>query len=127
MPIARWRRQLRMVQALRLLGAGHQVTEVALLIGYATPSAFTSMFVRGSDVSAILRMKTLEKAPIVCGFYRLQGVQRVLARDVPNGPHVLQGIADRPFCLHSHWESPPLLAPRIRAFWSERGPGASHT
>jgi AraC-like DNA-binding protein len=44
MPIARWRRQLRLVQALRLLGAGHRVTEVAHLVGYATPSAFTSMF-----------------------------------------------------------------------------------
>jgi len=44
MPIARWRRQLRLVQALRLLGAGHRVTEVAHLVGYATPSAFTAMF-----------------------------------------------------------------------------------
>jgi len=44
MPIARWRRQLRLVQALRLLGAGHAVTEVAHLVGYATPSAFTAMF-----------------------------------------------------------------------------------
>ncbi|HEY7105305.1 MAG TPA: helix-turn-helix transcriptional regulator [Acidimicrobiia bacterium] len=44
MPIARWRRQLRLVAALRLLGAGHPVTEVAHRVGYATPSAFTAMF-----------------------------------------------------------------------------------
>lgn len=44
MPIARWRRQLRLVQALRLLGAGHSVTDVAHRVGYATPSAFTAMF-----------------------------------------------------------------------------------
>lgn len=44
MPIAQWRRQLRLVQALRLLGAGHQVTDVAHRVGYATPSAFTAMF-----------------------------------------------------------------------------------
>jgi AraC-like DNA-binding protein len=44
MPIARWRRQLRLVQALRLLGAGHRVTDVAHRVGYATPSAFSAMF-----------------------------------------------------------------------------------
>jgi AraC-like DNA-binding protein len=44
MPIARWRRQLRLFQALQFLGAGHSVTEVANLVGYATPSAFTAMF-----------------------------------------------------------------------------------
>jgi AraC-like DNA-binding protein len=44
MPIARWRRQLRLVQALRLLGTGHTVTEVAHRVGYSTPSAFTAMF-----------------------------------------------------------------------------------
>jgi AraC-like DNA-binding protein len=44
MPIARWRRQLRLLQALQLLGAGHSVTEVAHEVGYATPSAFTAMF-----------------------------------------------------------------------------------
>lgn len=44
MSLARWRRQLRLLEALRLLGSGHSVTEVANLIGYATPSAFTAMF-----------------------------------------------------------------------------------
>jgi AraC-like DNA-binding protein len=44
MPIARWRRQLRLLQALRLLGAGYAVTDVAHRVGYATPSAFSAMF-----------------------------------------------------------------------------------
>jgi AraC-like DNA-binding protein len=44
MPLARWRRQLRLLEALRLLGSGHPVTEVARVIGYSTPSAFTAMF-----------------------------------------------------------------------------------
>ena len=44
MALARWRRQLRLVQALRLLGAGHSVTDVAQRVGYSTPSAFTAMF-----------------------------------------------------------------------------------
>jgi|HubBroStandDraft_1064217.scaffolds.fasta_scaffold14502_2 AraC-like DNA-binding protein len=44
MPIARWRRQLRLLQALRLLGAGDAVTDVAHRVGYSTPSAFSAMF-----------------------------------------------------------------------------------
>jgi AraC-like DNA-binding protein len=44
MPIARWRRQLRLLQALRLLGAGYAVTDVAHRVGYSTPSAFGAMF-----------------------------------------------------------------------------------
>jgi len=44
MPLARWRRQLRLVRALQLLGAGHSVTEVSHRVGDATPSAFTAMF-----------------------------------------------------------------------------------
>jgi AraC-like DNA-binding protein len=44
LPVARWRRQLRLVQALRLLAAGHAVTDVAHRVGYSTPSAFAFMF-----------------------------------------------------------------------------------
>jgi AraC-like DNA-binding protein len=44
LPLGAWRRQLRVLHALRLLGAGHAVTEVAARVGYATPSAFASMF-----------------------------------------------------------------------------------
>jgi AraC-like DNA-binding protein len=40
----RWRQQLRLVEALRLLAAGEPVTSVALDVGYDSPSAFVSAF-----------------------------------------------------------------------------------
>jgi hypothetical protein len=39
-----WRRRLRIIEALRRLADGEPVTEVAMAVGYATPSAFTAMF-----------------------------------------------------------------------------------
>jgi AraC-like DNA-binding protein len=42
----RWRQQLRLMHALRLLADGVKVTEAALATGYSTPSAFISMFRR---------------------------------------------------------------------------------
>lgn len=42
----KWRQQLRLMQALRLLAEGVKVTEAALGAGYSTPSAFISMFRR---------------------------------------------------------------------------------
>jgi AraC-like DNA-binding protein len=44
--LGRWRQQLRLLEALRLLGAGHPVTSVALDLGYESPSAFIAMFRR---------------------------------------------------------------------------------
>lgn len=41
-----WRQQLRLLRALEWLEAGRSVTEVALELGYASPSAFTYMFRR---------------------------------------------------------------------------------
>jgi AraC-like DNA-binding protein len=46
MTLGRWRRRLRLVEALRLLAEGHAVTRVALDVGYETPSAFISAFRR---------------------------------------------------------------------------------
>jgi AraC-like DNA-binding protein len=40
----RWRQQLSLLHAIRLLAAGNSVTTVALEVGYATPSAFIAMF-----------------------------------------------------------------------------------
>jgi AraC-like DNA-binding protein len=40
----KWRQQLRLLQALRLLAAGRSVTAVALEVGYESPSAFIVMF-----------------------------------------------------------------------------------
>lgn len=42
----RWQQQARLLEALRLLAAGDDVTTVALRVGYDTPSAFIAMFRR---------------------------------------------------------------------------------
>lgn len=42
----RWRQQLRLQAAVRLLALGHPVTEVAFEVGYESPSAFIAMFRR---------------------------------------------------------------------------------
>jgi len=47
----RWRQQLRLLQALRLLAAGRPVTAVALDVGYESPSAFIVMFKRTLGVT----------------------------------------------------------------------------
>jgi AraC-like DNA-binding protein len=41
-----WQQQVRLLEALRLLAAGHPVTTVAYDVGYDSPSAFVSMFKR---------------------------------------------------------------------------------
>jgi AraC-like DNA-binding protein len=46
MTFGRWRQQLRLLHALRLLAAGDAVTTVALDVGYDSPSAFIAMFRR---------------------------------------------------------------------------------
>jgi AraC-like DNA-binding protein len=42
----KWRQQLSLLHAVRLLAGGDNVTRVALTVGYSTPSAFISMFRR---------------------------------------------------------------------------------
>ena len=44
MTLDQWRRRLRIIEALRLLAAGQAVTNVAMSVGYSTPSAFAAMF-----------------------------------------------------------------------------------
>jgi len=44
MTFGRWRQQLRLMHAMRLLAEGAKVTHAALEAGYSTPSAFISMF-----------------------------------------------------------------------------------
>jgi AraC-like DNA-binding protein len=46
MSVGRWRQQLRLMHAMRLLATGSKVTHAALEAGYATPSAFIWMFRR---------------------------------------------------------------------------------
>jgi len=44
MTFGKWRQQLRLLHAMRLLAAGEKVTGAALDAGYSSPSAFISMF-----------------------------------------------------------------------------------
>jgi AraC-like DNA-binding protein len=44
MTFGKWRQQLRLLHAMRLLAAGEKVTGAALDSGYSSPSAFISMF-----------------------------------------------------------------------------------
>jgi AraC-like DNA-binding protein len=44
MTFGRWRQQARLLSALALLAEGAPVTQVALDVGYASPSAFIAMF-----------------------------------------------------------------------------------
>lgn len=44
MGVGEWRRQLRLLHAMKLLDAGNSVTAVAFDVGYASPSAFTAAF-----------------------------------------------------------------------------------
>jgi AraC-like DNA-binding protein len=44
MTFGKWRQQLRMMEAMRLLGSGAKITHAALEAGYSTPSAFISAF-----------------------------------------------------------------------------------
>ena len=51
MSFTAWRQQARLMEALRRLSQGAAVTDVALDLGYATPSAFTYMFRRALGVA----------------------------------------------------------------------------
>jgi len=51
MTFGRWRQQLRLLHALRLLAAKRPVTTVALEVGYESPSAFIAMFKRTLGVT----------------------------------------------------------------------------
>jgi AraC-like DNA-binding protein len=51
MPLAAWRRRMRLLHALRMLAGGEQVTKVALESGYDSTSAFVAMFRRELGVT----------------------------------------------------------------------------
>jgi AraC-like DNA-binding protein/quercetin dioxygenase-like cupin family protein len=57
MTAGKWRQQLRLMQAMRLLADGAKVTHAALEAGYNTPSAFIAMFGRslGTTPAAYFR------------------------------------------------------------------------
>jgi len=57
MTFGKWRQQLRLMQAMRLLAEGAKITHAALEAGYSTPSAFIFMFrnTLGTTPSAYFR------------------------------------------------------------------------
>ena len=44
MSFGRWRQQARLLRALELLASGDKIIDIALTLGYESPSAFTTMF-----------------------------------------------------------------------------------
>jgi AraC-like DNA-binding protein/mannose-6-phosphate isomerase-like protein (cupin superfamily) len=60
MTLGKWRQQLRLTQAMRLLGEGAKVTHAALESGYSTPSAFIAAFRKslGTTPAAYFRLSS---------------------------------------------------------------------
>ena len=61
MTFSKWRQQLRLMQAMRLLAEAAKVTHAALESGYSTPSAFISMFRKALGTTPTLYFKTEAK------------------------------------------------------------------
>jgi AraC-like DNA-binding protein len=66
MTFSKWRQQLRLMQAMRLLAEGAKVTHAALESGYSTPSAFICMFKKalGKTPAAYFAADTAANGPI---------------------------------------------------------------
>jgi AraC-like DNA-binding protein/quercetin dioxygenase-like cupin family protein len=60
MTVGKWRQQLRLMQAMRLLAEGAKVTHAAMEAGYSTPSAFIAMFGKalGTTPAAYFRINS---------------------------------------------------------------------
>jgi len=61
MTFGKWRQQLRLMQAMRLLAEGAKVTHAALEAGYSTPSAFISMFRKALGTTPTLYFRATAK------------------------------------------------------------------
>jgi AraC-like DNA-binding protein/quercetin dioxygenase-like cupin family protein len=57
----KWRQQLRLMQAMRLLADGAKVTHAALEAGYSTPSAFISVFRKTLGTTPTLYFRAVSK------------------------------------------------------------------
>ena len=61
MTFGKWRQQLRLMQAMRILAEGAKVTHAALEAGYSTPSAFISMFRKALGTTPTLYFRASSK------------------------------------------------------------------
>jgi AraC-like DNA-binding protein/quercetin dioxygenase-like cupin family protein len=61
MSCGKWRQQLRLMHAMRLLAEGVKVTHAALESGYSTPSAFISMFRKALGTTPTMYFKSAAK------------------------------------------------------------------
>ena len=61
MTFGKWRQQLRLMQAMRILAEGAKVTHAALEAGYSTPSAFISMFRKALGTTPTLYFRASAK------------------------------------------------------------------
>jgi AraC-like DNA-binding protein len=61
MTLGKWRQQLRLMQAMRLLGEGAAVTHAALEAGYSTPSAFIAAFRKALGTTPTAYFKSSSK------------------------------------------------------------------
>jgi AraC-like DNA-binding protein len=64
MTLGKWRQQLRLMEAMRLLGEGANVTRAAVDAGYATPSAFIAAFRKslGTTPSLYFKVSAVERS-----------------------------------------------------------------
>jgi AraC-like DNA-binding protein len=63
MSFGQWRQQARLLRALEQLAGGAKVVDVALNMGYASPSAFATMFKRQFGVVPSDFFKSAGKPP----------------------------------------------------------------
>ena len=61
MTFGKWRQQLRLMQAMRLLAEGAKITHAALESGYSTPSAFIHMFRKALGTTPTAYFRTAQR------------------------------------------------------------------
>lgn len=64
MTVGKWRQQLRLMEAMRLLAEGAKVTHAALEAGYSTPSAFIAMFGKALGTTPRMYFRTDSRSGI---------------------------------------------------------------
>ncbi|RYZ96934.1 MAG: AraC family transcriptional regulator [Moraxellaceae bacterium] len=69
MSLMAWRQRARVIQAIKLLSAGKSVTDVALIVGYDSLSAFISVF---KQITGVAPMQYLMASSLTTGVNKIQ-------------------------------------------------------